>query len=116
MAVIRIGHKWLPFAKSFEIPASKILTRLKVQIDSLNQVIRQLQGRQTIYMDGGSPGTNKAPQAIAAVIWNENSRMSSAVDPLSLPHRRLPIKITNSGPSLMVPRLTWLSLIPMHRS
>lgn len=57
------------------------------QIASLRDSVNLLQGVQTIYMDGNSPGTNKAPRAIAAIEWNENTGEFS-VNPLSLPPTR----------------------------
>lgn len=60
------------------------LGQAEAQIDSLEGVNQQLQGKQTIYMDGESPGTNKAPQAVAAVEWNENTGEFS-INPLTLP-------------------------------
>lgn len=54
------------------------------QIAGLRDSINLLNGKQTIYMDGNSPGTNKAPRAIAAIEWNENTGEFS-INPLTLP-------------------------------
>lgn len=60
------------------------LTLAQNQVAALSDSLNLLQGKQTIYMDGNSPGTNKAPRAIAAIEWNENTGEFS-LNPLSLP-------------------------------